>query len=337
MFKKILLAVVVILALLVVVGLFLPSIVRVERSTVIAAPQGTVFALVNGFKNFNKWSPWYEVDPGARYELSGPDFGLGARISWTSDNPDVGAGSQEIVESVPYRLVRLELDFGEQGKAKSFFRLDPEAGGTATVWGFETDLGSNLVSRYYGLLFDRIIGADYEKGLAGLKQLAESLPQADWTGMEIGIILAVPVEIAYAGGTSGKEPGEISAALAAAYAEVSRFVARNPLKAAGAPVAIYRSSDPGYIFDAGIPIERTSDREIAGDARVKLGQTYGGKAVKAIHVGPYRGIAMTMEKVMAFIAAHGLEVAGDPWEQYVSDPGNTPEEELITHLYMPVK
>jgi hypothetical protein len=84
--KIILVTLLIVLTVLIVVGVFLPSNIHVERSTVIEAPQATVFTLVNGFALFNRWSPWFEMDPEARYTYEGPAFGPGARMSWISDN-----------------------------------------------------------------------------------------------------------------------------------------------------------------------------------------------------------------------------------------------------------
>ncbi len=163
---------------LVAIAYILPGQVRVERATVIEAKPADVFKLVNGFENFNQWSPWYERDPDGDYQIEGPATGVGARMIWASEKPDVGAGSQEIVESVQDKLVRTKLDFGDMGNANASFQLEPSGEHTKIVWGFDTDLGLNPVSRYFGLMFERWIGPDYEHGLAKLKALAEEQTDA---------------------------------------------------------------------------------------------------------------------------------------------------------------
>ena len=159
----------------VAIAYILPGKVRVERATVIEAAPGEVFQLVNSFEYFNQWSPWYEKDPDGDYQIEGPGQGVGARMTWASEKPDVGSGSQEIIESVPDKLVRTKLDFGDMGDANAFFQIEPRGEDrTHLVWGFDTDLGLNPVSRYFGLMFERWIGPDYEHGLAKLKSLAEA-------------------------------------------------------------------------------------------------------------------------------------------------------------------
>lgn len=159
--------------LVIVIAYILPGTAHVERETVIKAAPADVFKLVNSFENFNQWSPWYERDPDGDYQIEGPPTGVGARMIWASDKPDVGEGSQEIIESVEDRLVRTKLDFGAMGNANAFFEIEPAGEHTKLVWGFDTDLGLNPVSRYFGLMFERWIGPDYEHGLSKLKTLAE--------------------------------------------------------------------------------------------------------------------------------------------------------------------
>jgi uncharacterized protein YndB with AHSA1/START domain len=155
-------------------GLFLPTSAHVERSITTTASPQTVFELVNGFRRFNEWSPWAQLDHDAKYTFSGPDTGVGARMEWTSDKPDVGSGSQEIIAVEPGRSVTNALDFGQQGRATARLTLTPEAVGTRVVWAFDTSFEGHYFQRYFGLLMDRFIGPDYEKGLARLKQLAEA-------------------------------------------------------------------------------------------------------------------------------------------------------------------
>ena len=106
---------------------------------------------------------------------------------------------------------------------------------------------------------------------------------------------------------------------------------------AGAPLTISTSmSADSYIFDAGLPIDRLPESEIAADSPVKIGQTTGGNSLKVIHQGPYQKLGETYEKISAYLAAHGMEERDRRWEQYMNDPGNTAESDLLTHIYVPI-
>lgn len=165
-----------ILAALVVIfiggGYLLPDEVNLQRQAVIKATPEKVFALVGGYKRFNEWSPWAELDPKMAYTFEGPEAGVGAKMSWASGDPNVGVGSQTITEYVPNSRVGVDLDFGEMGKSQAYWDLKPEGTGTSATWGFRMKLES-MMDRWFGLLMECFIGPDYEKGLAKLKALAE--------------------------------------------------------------------------------------------------------------------------------------------------------------------
>ena len=161
-------------------GLLLPASSHVERSITIERPPAEVFAMLDSYQRYNEWSPWFELDPEARYTYAGTQSGVGAKMAWASQRPEVGSGSQTIIESVPDQKVITELDFGEQGKAVAVFRIAPEGRGSKVVWAFDSTPSDKLLTRWvgswFGLLMDKLIGRDFEKGLAKLKTVLESEP-----------------------------------------------------------------------------------------------------------------------------------------------------------------
>lgn len=162
------------LALLVLAGFLFPREVALERSVYISRPPQAVFPYINNLHNFNQWSPWYQLDPNTEYRFSGAEEGVGATMSWHSDNPNVGSGTLGIASSEPYSLVRTELNFGDRGMAHAEFHLKPQGSGSNVTWQFTTDMGPGPVSRWMGLLVKKMIGRSYERGLAKLKDVVES-------------------------------------------------------------------------------------------------------------------------------------------------------------------
>ena len=150
----------------------LPESAVVQRQITIAAPPEKVFAIIGDLKRFHEFSPWAELDPAAAYVFEGADAAVGQKMSWTSKIPDVGNGSMTITERADNRRVAHDLNFGDMGTAKASFELSPSGSGTAVTWGFKTEL-RNPLERWFGLMFNRWIGADYEKGLLKLKAVAE--------------------------------------------------------------------------------------------------------------------------------------------------------------------
>ena len=171
--KRILFGLGLLVAAFVAIAFLLPSESNVSRSVVINAPVAKVFPLVNSLRSFYQWSPWSGIDPDMKVVFSGPESGKGARAVWTSKDPSVGNGSQVITESVENKRVTIALDFGDMGKATAAYVLRPEGQNTRVTWLFHTELGNNPVMRWMGLMFDKMVGDDYERGLARLKGLAE--------------------------------------------------------------------------------------------------------------------------------------------------------------------
>ncbi|WP_298851227.1 SRPBCC family protein [uncultured Ruegeria sp.] len=172
--KRIFAALVILLLVLVVGSYLLPGKAEVSRDITIDAPAEAIFPYVNSIQETEQWSPWLSRDPETQLSYSGPEAGVGNTLNWASDNPQVGTGSQQIIESVENQQVRTALDFGPMGTATASFILEAEGGATKVIWGFESDLGLNPMSRWMGLMMDKWVGGDYERGLINLKALIEN-------------------------------------------------------------------------------------------------------------------------------------------------------------------
>ena len=171
--KKGSLALCILVATFVVIGLELPGSVHVEREIVIVAAPETVFHLVNDLNESTKWSPWFDQDPGVKFKLEGPASGKGARLAWISEMAEVGSGSQEIIVSRPSRKVIANLDFGGRGTAVSTMTIVPYGNGCRVNWAFDTRFGYDPLKRYFGLFVDERIEREYSNGLTRLKLIAE--------------------------------------------------------------------------------------------------------------------------------------------------------------------
>lgn len=343
--KAILIGLVALFVLLVIGGLLLPSSTQVQRTTVIEAPPTAVFEVINSFKRFNEWSPWYELDPAARYVYSGPEQGVGARFEWASEKPEVGSGSQEIIASVPNERVRTRLDFGSQGMAEAEIAIVPAGDASEVTWGFEAQFGYDLVQRYLGLLYERWIGADYEKGLANLKAVVEGGAAAPATAqaMQISLASVEPLDVVSIDGTTSLDPGQISRALDTAYGQIADFMKANGLEQAAARLAINRFYDEsGWGFEAAVPFKASAQtttraQKAADGGPIKVTRTYAGQIVKGTHVGPHEGLADAYRQLEDYMAANKLEPNGPSWEQYVTEPSATAPEQQRTDVFMPVK
>jgi effector-binding domain-containing protein len=294
--------------------------------------------------------------------LDGPPQGVGAKISWKSEGE--GSGTQEIIESEPFSRVKTKLDFGDQGTAFATFNLESAEGGTKVTWSFETDVGMNPVMRYMGLMFDAWVGKDYEEGLANLKALVEEQAKSDTSaalsvpgsgaappdvpplpaaadaakGPEIVTLEGRPIVLTRAS-AKASDSAAISAALGGAYQNLLNYAQANALEVGGAPLAITIShkADGDWVFDAAMPLTTAPANPPAAADGVKVGETYAGRAVKLTHKGPYNTMVASYERIHAYTKENNLTEKSIAWEEYVSDPGETPEAELLTNIYIAIE
>jgi hypothetical protein len=175
MIKKILLTLVAIIAIILVIAAFQPAQFRVTRSATIAAPAAVIFPEVNDFHRWPDWSPWEKLDPTMKRTLEGPAAGVGAVYAWEG-NSDVGSGKMTITESKPAEVIRIKLEFFKPmpGLCPTEFTFKPEGAGTNVTWTMTGD--KNYISKVVCLFMsmDKMVGGDFEKGLASLKQVSEA-------------------------------------------------------------------------------------------------------------------------------------------------------------------
>jgi uncharacterized protein YndB with AHSA1/START domain len=177
--KKALVPILVVLVLsvaaLAAVIAYQPEDFTISRSAEIAASPETVFQQINDFHKWQAWSPWAKIDPEMKTTYSGPQAGTGASYAWAG-NSDVGEGTMTIIDSRPNEAVKIELQFLQPFAARHLteFRLTPYDGGTNVTW---TISGKNgFIAKAFCLVvdMDKMLGSDFEKGLAQLKNAVES-------------------------------------------------------------------------------------------------------------------------------------------------------------------
>ncbi|OOG44808.1 polyketide cyclase [Polaromonas sp. A23] len=161
------------IAVVTVIALQRPDTFRVARSTSIAAPAEKIFPLVNDVRAFNSWNPYAQKAPEMKGSYSGPFIGPGAHYDFESKKS--GSGSFEIVQATAPSQVQMRLDMISPFKAQNVitFTIVPQGTATQTTWAMEGP--APFLSKFMGVIFnmDKMIGADFEAGLANLKAKAE--------------------------------------------------------------------------------------------------------------------------------------------------------------------
>jgi polyketide cyclase/dehydrase/lipid transport protein len=174
MLRIVLFVVLAIVAVLALVITLQPAAFVIERSTTIEAPPSVIYPHLVSPRAQNVWSPFVQGDPQMKLEYSGPESGVGAKSAWQS--PQRGNGSMTVTQAAQDREVDLQLDFLRPMKAtnQARFTLEPAGSGTRVSWRMEGRNG--FVGKAFSLAMnmDKLVGGEFEKGLASLKTLAES-------------------------------------------------------------------------------------------------------------------------------------------------------------------
>jgi hypothetical protein len=178
MLKIIGIAVIVLLAAVLALAATRPDGFRVQRATSIKAPPERIFALINDFRSWDAWSPYAKKDPAMKRIHSGATSGKGAAYAWDG-NKDIGQGRMEIIAASPPSRVTIRLDFVRPFEAHNVVEFLLEPGGDATNVTWVMHGPSPYAAKLMGLFLDmdRMIGQDFEAGLANLKTIAEKRQQ----------------------------------------------------------------------------------------------------------------------------------------------------------------
>lgn len=327
--KRIIIAVLVIIVILLIFAAFLPSSYKVVRTTDINASSEAISSQISDFHNWDRWSPWIHVDSTEKYTYN-DTIGKGAFMDWTGKM--IGSGNMRITD-VTADSIKYDLVFTEPWESVSngSFSFTKTNSGISVSWTNEGELGWPI-ARLMGFFmsFDKMMGPDFEKGLAKLKTVAESTPEYTYSIMEkevsSTIIAVVHNKVAM---------GEIGNILGKSYGEIQELMKKQGANMTGSPMAITLAWDStSWDFEAAIPI----DKEIKGNVQVQVKQSYSGKVIYLSYTGPYEGTYKAYNELHSYMKEKGFTQNGGPWEVYITDPSTEPDtSKWITEIYFPVK
>lgn len=151
-----------------------PDSFAMSRSMTINAPADKIFPMIESLREFNRWNPFLTPDPSVKLEYFGPERGVGAGHKWDG-NREVGRGSIEITESHPNSNIAMKLHMLKPMAAlnRVEFKLAPSGNGTAVTWTMQGR--QPFIGKIMTLFIDcdKMVGKQFEKGLASMKALAE--------------------------------------------------------------------------------------------------------------------------------------------------------------------
>lgn len=320
-----------IIALLVIVSFLLPKTYKVERSVVIKSSPDNIFRLTSNFQQWHLWVPWTkEVDSTAVFIMTGEPAQVGT--SWKWDGKVLGNGEMIVSELMPGELVAYDLAFNKgQYKSKGKIIIENQGDSCKVSWIDDGDLGYNPMSRYMGLFMDRMMGPDFEKGMAKLKIVSEE--RNNWPTIEEVIVPSQTVIMVL----DSAGPSAYESVMGKAYTDLYGFLKVNKLVQKGYPFATYLKWDSVTMFSVMnicIPVEKAEK----GKGRVQVMMVPEQKVVKAIYWGPYNKMEPVYRALAQYMKESDKVEAGGPSEIYITSAMLEKDtSKWETHILFPYK
>lgn len=320
--KTLLIIIVAVLALGIILGLVGPKHSHIAREAVIKAPASVVWSHTSSLRKNNEWSPFLEKDPNAKVTYEGEDGAIGSTSTWEG-NAEVGKGRQEITAIEPGKHMDIKLDFLEPMESEAMSALDVQGMGDSTKvsWSFDGD--NDFIARIFCVFMDvdKMVGGEFEKGLAKLKAMSEedaAKQPRTYRGYSIEVVERP--EMVYVGKREVVKWDKMGAFFGQNYPAIGKAMGENKLEMAAAPSGVYfkwDEADQQADVMAAIPVKG------AADTKVKGWETLVVPAGKALFI-PYHGAYdKSMEAHMAMddmMKENDLKLRDVVIEEYVTDP-----------------
>ncbi|MCA9265220.1 MAG: GyrI-like domain-containing protein, partial [Planctomycetales bacterium] len=305
---------------------------HVERSIRVGAAESTVRSIIQDFNQWPDWSPWLCMEPTAQITVFGTLGEVGHGYEWEGDL--VGAGKMRIASQDAQRLA-MDLFFLRPFKSEAKVgmqtrRLSEQE--TEVTWGMDGKLPFFMF--FLVGMMKTMIGRDFERGLKMLKEYTET--GGVRSKIEIVGVVDGP-EFDYVGVGDRCTCDEISASMQRTLPAAMDQAKANQLKVTGPPGAIYHESNlrqQYFRYTAFVPVAKASN---AGG--MQTGHCGPCRAIKVIHTGSYSHLGNAWSAAMSYQRYKKLKLSKStaPFELYVNDPCETPEEQIVTEIYVPVR
>lgn len=173
--KTILKIIAVLVVVLLIASAFMPSSYKVERSITVNAPIEIVFAEANDFANMDHWSPWKDYDPAMKKNIEGIVGSPGYKLSWSSENENVGHGSLTRVTTETNKAITNDLAFEDFNmKSKDNWLFEQTQEGVKITWGNSGEIGYLWRIPMKMMNMEKMMAPDFEKGLSRIKEYCEA-------------------------------------------------------------------------------------------------------------------------------------------------------------------
>lgn len=305
----------------------------VSQSIEIDAPQEKVFELVQDFKNWNTWSPWYKYQKDAENNLQGLGTKVGDIISWAGDLIGDGELEHQEINSPNSILqhVRFTKPFKSTASVKFFFTQSK--GKTTVTW--EMHGGFPRLLFFMKKQIVAMISQDYKRGLIMLKSLVETGKVK--TDTLIKEVITTP-KIFYVGITKTQSIEEMQNSMGVLFEKIWNTLAEKKIECVGNPFSSYHTMDfvnQRVHYTVCFPVE---EKDMFSEGQIISGVQESTKVFEVEHFGSFKYLGNSWSAGMNYVIKKlKWNKKISPWEEYISDPAKIPEDELQTRILIPVK
>ena len=305
---------------------------HVQRSIVIEKPIKEVRDSLKNFKEWPRWSPWLIMEPDATVTYSDRQGQVGATYGWSGVL--VGAGGMELMD-VHDDVLKMQIHFVKPFKSQADvgFNLENQGESTKVTWYMDGYLPFFLF--WMTGKMKTYIGMDYERGLLMLKEYLETASVASYVHIEGTFPMK---EQKYIGIPRTCRLKELGVVMKKDFEDLYTFMETHNISMDRVPFSIYNTFDmfkgeSSYI--ACIPV----DEEVQIESRWVRGNIEAGKALKTMHKGRYLHLGNGWMTAISFARMKKMKMQKSPvgYEFYLNNPYDTPEEELVTEIFIPLR
>lgn len=320
-----------IILLIVILALIAPSSYHVERTTTISASKAIVFDNIVHWNKWHSWSPWAEMDPSMKLEVTGTDGEVGSVYKWVGDPELTGRGEMTNTGVKALEEITYDLHFIEpfESFSQGYVKMAGEDGNVTASWGFfgEYPFPWNIMLLVVDM--DEMMEKDFSRGLELLKNLCET-EEGYVTKYEIKEIDYPATRYAIIRGTV--QAAEMQTFFTEKYGAIGQAIGQKHARVMGPPVAIYYDVNmETWTFDmaAGMPVNKKVDTD-----EVETVEFSNGKVYAADYYGRYENMLPVYRAFEIFFIKNNSEMKMPSLEVYITDPRAEPDtSKWLTKVY----
>ena len=305
---------------------------HIERSIRIDAPPTKVRPAIEDFAEWPKWSPWLCMEPDAKLDVHGTPGQVGHGYDW--DGELVGAGNMHITVN-DGEVQQMDLGFLRPFRSEAKVKMEIRPAGDG-----QTNIAWHMDGKMPFFLFFMIktmkamIGMDYDRGLKMLKELVETGTVQSQTEI-VGIVDGPTCD--YIGVEANCSMDDIGKSMEDTMSRIGQLVKDHNIDTAGPPGVVYHCVDikgQQCHYSAMVPVK--SATSIPGTTSGTIAPH---RALKIVHTGRYENLGNGWSTAMAYQRHKKLKQSKSvvPFEFYTNDPSETPAEDLIAEIYVPIR